>query len=94
MSNNIEKAESLRQLADLIESGKIPDGESPEQPLRTHFGYGSVEEVERASEVFVAAGATLRGAGVDDEITVAEFGTGGFNPGLEVSLYNWGDSNV
>lgn len=93
MSNNIEKAEALRKFADLIESGKVPGGESPEKPLRTHIGYGSNEEIELASRVFLAAGATVRNGGIDDEITFASFGPDSHTDALEVALYNWGDSN-
>ncbi len=59
MSNNIEKAQALRALADIFESGKLPDATYDDQPLRIVEIYPDARARDLAVKVFSDAGYPL-----------------------------------
>lgn len=93
MSNNIEKAQALREFADLVESGRIPVSEGHDHALSIHFGYSSAEDVRKAADVFLADGRIIEKTGNPNEpIVKAVYSSSEYWPALEVLLYDWSDS--
>ena len=59
MSNNSEKAQALRELADIFESGKLPEASYDRQPLRMMAIYPDARARDLAAKVFSDAGHPL-----------------------------------
>lgn len=59
MSNNIGKAQALRALADIFESGKLPEAKHDIQPLRIITIYPDARARDLAVKVFSDAGYPL-----------------------------------
>lgn len=66
MSNNAQKAEALRALADILESGELPAERYDDQPINILAIYDDEASRDRAAEVMISRGHSVGKRGKDD----------------------------
>lgn len=85
MSNNIEKAEALRALADIYESGELPAELYDDQPLGILAIYGDKDTRDRAVKVMSNRGHSVFSHGTED-FAAAIGAEGSYYPGVEFAM--------
>lgn len=93
MSNNTEKAEALRALADIYESGNLPAELYDEQPLRILAIYGDTDTRDRAVKVMSNRGHSVISHGTED-VAAAIGAEGSYYPGVEFAMVVSGGPGV
>lgn len=86
MSNNAQKAEALRELADIIESAELPARYCDDQPVRILFIYPDAATRDQAMSVLESRGYSLHSWGLGGDFSAKLGAEGEYFPGVEFAM--------